>query len=117
MPGRYPSLTWSVLGLISTAAWYITATRIARIVGMRDAASAIGLLAAVLVAITLWRWALADRRQTALTHLRCPQCDAQLRTEHEHARPGGVETGVQRWRCEDCGFEHTEALTCPRCAA
>ncbi|MDP6605330.1 MAG: hypothetical protein QF664_03590 [Dehalococcoidia bacterium] len=117
MPVRYPSIAWLVLGVIASAAWFVTATRLMRLWGLNDAAPALGLLAAAVVALTLWRWAAADRRGMALAALRCPRCDQPLRTEHSHARPRGVATGIQRWHCGLCQYEHSEALTCPQCAA
>lgn len=117
MPVRYLTVAWLALGVVASAAWFVTATRLMQIWGLNEAAPAIGLLAAAVVALTLWRWAAADRQGSALAELRCPQCEQRLETEHAHARPGGVATGIQHWHCAHCGYEHSEALTCPQCAA
>ena len=114
---RLSGVSWIAIGLVASAAWFVIAARLMRIWGLREAAPAIGLLAAAVVAITLWRWAQTDREQAALAELRCPRCRATLRERHEHARPEGVAVGLQRWNCQRCGYEHVEALTCPRCAA
>ncbi len=117
MPVRYPLVAWSALGAVATAAWFVTATRLMRIWGLPEVAPAIGLLAAAVVAVTLWRWALADRRQNALAALRCPRCSRSIDVRHEHARADGVETGVVSWTCHQCGYQHSEPLTCAECAA
>ena len=117
MPVRYPTVAWSALGLVATAAWFVTATRLMRIWGFAEAAPAIGLLTAAVVAVTLWRWAATDRRQSALAVLRCPRCAGAITVQHDHARPGGLATGVQSWTCGRCEFSHAEPLTCAECAA
>jgi hypothetical protein len=116
MPVRYPTAAWIALGVVATAAWFVTATRLMRLWGFSDAAPAIGLIAAAIVALTLWRWAATDRLQRALAVLRCPRCAEAIETQHEHARPGGVETGLQSWTCQQCGYVHSEPLTCAECA-
>ncbi len=117
MPARYHTVSWILLGVVASAAWFAVTLRLMRVWGLRDAAPAIGLLAAAAVAIMLWRWARTDREQDSLSKLRCPRCRSALRERHEHARPGGVSTGIQRWSCERCGYDHVESLTCPGCAA
>jgi len=116
MPIRYPMVAWGALGVVATAAWFVTATRLMRIWGFSDAAPAIGLIAAVIVALTLWHWAATDRTQRALAVLRCPRCSQAIETRHEHARPGGVGSGLQSWTCDHCGYLHSESLTCAECA-
>ena len=117
MSARYSHLWWIGLGVVASAAWFVTAVRLTRIWGPREEAPAIGLLVAAAVALTLWRWARVDREQRALTELRCPRCWETLQCSHDHARADGLAEGVVRWSCERCGYQHAEALTCPDCAA
>ena len=117
MPARFFRVSWLALGLVATAGWFVTAMRLMRLWGLHDAAPAIGLLAATAVAVTLWRLAQTDREQASLAALRCPRCRDALELRHEHARPGGIAAGLQHWSCAGCGFDHSEALTCPECAA
>ena len=117
MPRAAPMLGWIALAIVASGAWYLTGSRLARLWGLNDAAPAIGLLVAVLVALTLWRWALTDRRESSLAEQRCPDCGATLHPHHEHARPGGIAVGLARWDCGRCGYAHVEALTCAECAA
>ena len=117
MPRAAPTLAWIALAVVASVGWYLTATRLSRIWGLNNAAPAIGLLVAVLVALTLWRWALTDRRERSLAEQRCPGCDTTLQPRHEHARPGGIAVGLARWDCGRCGYSHVEALTCADCAA
>lgn len=127
MPARYPRVShprvswhrvsWILLGVVASTAWFAVSLRLMRAWGLHEAAPAIGLLTATAVAVTLWRWARSDREQAALAELRCPRCRSALRERHQHARPGGVAAGVQRWSCERCDYDHVEPLTCPGCAA
>ncbi|MSQ41921.1 MAG: hypothetical protein EXR65_02655 [Dehalococcoidia bacterium] len=116
LPRRLP-LGSLALGVVACAAWYVTASRLAYRWGVQDGAPAVGAIVAFAVAVTLWRWTRGDHEQAALAALRCPRCGEALATAHDHARPGGVGVGVQRWACAGCGYEHVEALTCPQCAA
>jgi ribosomal protein S27AE len=115
-----PTLTgvaWALLVVVASAGWFATATALARRWALHDAAPGIGVIAAVIVAVTLWRWARSDREQLALAELRCPRCATVLRSWHEHARAGALADGLQQWQCDRCGYAHAEALTCERCAA
>ncbi len=110
-------LAWALLVVVASAGWFATATGLARRWALHDAAPGIGVIAAVIVAVTLWRWARSDREQLALAELRCPRCNDALRSWHEHARAGALADGLQQWECAGCGYAHAEALTCERCAA
>ncbi len=110
-------LLWTLLVVVASAGWFATATGLARRWELHDAAPGIGLIAAVIVAVTLSRWARSDRELSALAELRCPQCAAALSSWHEHARAGALADGLQQWECAHCGYAHAEALTCERCAA
>ncbi len=113
----FTDLAWALLVVVASAGWYATATGIARRWALQDAAPGIGLIAAVIVAVTLSRWARSDRELSALAELRCPQCAAALSSWHEHARAGALADGLQQWECAHCGYAHAEALTCEHCAA
>lgn len=117
MPPRFPGVVWLALLVVAAGGWGVTAARLTRIWGADEAAPAVGFAVAVLVAVTIWRWAQGDREQRALAAQRCPRCSDALSAAHVHARPGGVGTGLQRWQCARCGYEHSEALTCAECAA
>jgi hypothetical protein len=107
---------WVALTVLGTVAWFQFARALAFRFGLSEAATAIGLLTAALVAATLWRWAKTDRAAQAIAEGRCPRCAASLRHAHEHARAGWA-SGLESWACDSCGYERSEALTCPACAA
>lgn len=117
MPRPAASLWWLALGLTASAAWFVTASRLAHAWGLGDAAPALGLAVAAVVALTLWRWSRVDREQMSLARLRCPRCSGALDMRHEHARPAEDAGGVQCWTCGRCGYERVERLTCAECAA
>ncbi len=104
------------LAIFAAAVWFIVTTRIVRIWGPDSAAPAAGVVVAVLIAATIWRWARTDEEQAALASTLCPRCRGALNVRHEHARSGALAQGLTEWRCTSCGYEHSEALTCELCA-
>ena len=108
---------WLLIGVAAAVGWYSTAASLARRWGLAEAATALGILVAAAVVLTLWRWAADDRARMALEAHRCPHCEAELRNWHEHARPGALAAGLGQWECAHCGFQRSEPLTCPDCAA
>jgi hypothetical protein len=108
---------WIALGAIAAFGWYATARGLALSWGLRDAASGLGVLAAVAVLITMWRWARSEHEASALADGACPRCSAEVAQTHEHSRPGAPVPGITSWRCEACGYERTRQLTCASCAA
>jgi hypothetical protein len=109
------SLRWLLPIAFAAAAWFLAAFRMMQRWGADEAAVAAGLIVALAVTTTLWRWGQADRTRRAIEAARCPRCGAGLRTEHEHARAGALDAGLQLWECRGCGYRHSEALTCPHC--
>ena len=109
------TLPWLLPIAFAAGAWFLVGFRLMQRYGADEAASAAGLIVALAVTTTLWRWAHADRVQRALEAARCPSCDATLRAQHEHARAGAPRSGLQLWECGRCDYRHSEALTCPRC--
>ena len=107
-------LPWLLPIAFAAGAWYLAAFRIMHRFGADEAAAAVGLVVALAVATTLWRWAERDRLRRALEAGRCPRCAAALSVEHEHAR-AGISGGLQLWECRDCGFLRSEPLTCAQC--
>ena len=108
---------WVLLGAVAAFGWYATARGLALSWGLRDAATGLGLLAAAVVVITMWRWARSEHDANALAEGACPRCAGPLSPMHEHARPGSRSPGLTSWSCERCGYERTERLTCESCAA
>jgi predicted RNA-binding Zn-ribbon protein involved in translation (DUF1610 family) len=104
------------LALFAAAAWFLVTTRVVRNWGPDSAAPAAGLLVALLVAFTIWRWMRDDEELRALGSSTCPRCGEALAVRHDHARAGALAGGLTEWRCEACGYEHSEALTCELCA-
>lgn len=111
------TLAWGALIVLAAAAWFVTGARISARLGFDAAAPAVGVIAAAVVAVTIWRWARADGEQVALARGRCPRCRCPLAARHEHARPGALAEGLIEWSCAACGYDHTEPLTCERCAS
>ena len=110
------TLPWLLAIGFAAVAWFFAGFRLMQRYGADEAAFAAGLIVALAVTSTLWRWAREDRLRRALAAARCPHCGATLHAEHEHARAGAPEFGLQLWECGGCGYRHSEALTCPRCA-
>jgi predicted RNA-binding Zn-ribbon protein involved in translation (DUF1610 family) len=110
------ALVWGALAVLAAGAWFLTGTRISYRLGFDAAAPAIGLLVAVAVATTIWRWGRADHDAVALERGACPRCGTALVRRHEHAVPGVRREGQIEWRCPACAFERIEPLTCERCA-
>jgi hypothetical protein len=104
-----------MLILASSYGWYQTGRGLAFRVGLGEVATGIGVAAAVIVAITLVRWARGDAEGRALAALRCPNCAQRLDSRHEHAT--GSMPGRQLWSCATCGFGRMAPLTCEGCAA
>ena len=114
---RYGALlAWSTLTVLAAGAWFVTGTRVSARLGFDAAAPGIGLIVAVAVAFTIWRWGRADRDAGALDRGACPRCSSPLTSRHEHALPGLRSEGQIEWRCPACAFERIEPLTCERCA-
>ena len=109
--------SWVLLGAVAAFGWYATARGLALSWGLRDAATGLGLLAAVVVVMTMWRWARSEHDAIALAEGACPRCSASLSSLHEHARPGSRAPGLTSWSCAVCAYERTERLTCETCAA
>ena len=109
------ALPWLVPVAFAAIAWFLAASRMVGRWGPDEAAVAVGVIVALAVFTTLWRWGHADRRNIALASARCPRCSGPLRIEHEHAAAGSIGEGIQTWECDGCGYRHGEALTCPRC--
>jgi ribosomal protein S27AE len=83
-------------------------------IGTEDAAQAVGVLAGIAVAASLWRRSVAEGERASLDRLICPRCGSTIEATHEHAgasQPGGL----QLWSCARCGYNHAEALTCEGC--
>lgn len=106
---------WALLIAGSTFAWYLTGRGLAFRFGLGDAASGVGAVVAILVAVSLVRWSRGDVEGDALAALRCPTCAHPLETRHEHAT--GTMPGRQLWSCRSCGFGTLAPLTCEGCAA
>lgn len=104
------------IAVFGGGAWFLVTTRVVRNWGPDSAAPAAGLLVALLIAATIWRWARSDDEQAALAAAVCPRCRAALSVHHEHARAGALAEGLTEWSCSACGYEHSEALTCALCA-
>ena len=107
-------LPWLLPIAFAAGAWFFAAYRIMHRLGAGEAAAAGGLVVALAVATTLWRWAERDRVQRSLEAGRCPRCASTLLVEHEHARTG-ASGGTQLWECHACGYRRSEALTCEHC--
>jgi len=110
------TLPWLLSAGFAAAAWFLVGFRLMQRYGADEAAAAAGLIVALAVTTALWRWAREDRRRHALRAARCPHCAATLHAEHEHARAGAPDSGLQLWECSSCGYRHSEALTCQRCS-
>lgn len=104
------------IALFAAGVWFLLTARVVRLWGPDNAAPAAGALAALTVAVTIWRWARQDEEHVALASTVCPRCSAALEVHHEHAREGALSHGLTEWRCHSCGYEHSEALTCELCA-
>ncbi len=115
--GAWP-LVWIVIALVSAGGWFVTGTRLMRLAGFDGASPALGAVVAAVVVIVIWRWARQDRVDRDLMALVCPRCAGGLAVTHDHARShGALARGLTQWRCEACGYDHSRALTCERCAA
>lgn len=110
------ALPWLLPVAFAAVAWFLAAFRMMQRWGTDEAALAAGLIVALAVTTTLWRWGRADYVRRALAAARCPRCAAPLRSEHEHTRAGEGAGGLQLWECAQCAYRHSEALTCSRCA-
>ena len=108
-------LPWLPAAAFAAGAWYVATSRAMHRWGAEEAAAAAGLIVALAVAASLWRWAEGDRARRAIEAARCPRCASPLREEHEHAR-AGAGGGLLLRECARCGYRGAEALTCPRCA-
>ncbi len=106
---------WALLMLIAGAGWFQTGRGLAFRFGLGEVAPGIGALVAVIVVLTLVRWARGDVESRALATLQCPSCREPLETRHEHA--AGSMPGRQLWTCVACGFGSMAPLTCEGCAA
>jgi hypothetical protein len=112
---RVTDLPGLAVALAAGGAWYLATTRIMFRLGTEDAAQAVGVLAGIAVALSLWRRSVAENARASLDRLICPRCAGAVASSHEHAgasHPGGL----QLWSCSRCGYEHAEALTCASCA-
>ncbi len=107
-------LPWLLPIAFAAGAWFLAAFRIMHRLGAGEAATAGGLVVALAVATTLWRWAERDRLRRSLEAGRCPRCASALLVEHEHGRTGTVG-GIQLWECHACGYRRSEPLTCEYC--
>ena len=113
--GGWASLAgWTVLVLLSSAAWYLTGRGLAFRLGLGELSVGVGIAFAAIVALTLLRWAGGDAIEDALAAGRCPSCRLHIESRHEHA--SGSMPGREIWAC-DCGFGRIAPLTCARCAA
>ncbi|MDA1062189.1 MAG: hypothetical protein O2895_04680 [Chloroflexi bacterium] len=110
------TLPWLLPIVFAASAWFFAGFRLMERYGADEAASAAGLIVALAVTTTLWRWAQEDRLSRALRAARCPRCSAALRGEHEHALAGSPDSGLQLWECAGCGYRHSAALTCRLCS-
>ncbi|MFN8640013.1 MAG: hypothetical protein U0360_11355 [Dehalococcoidia bacterium] len=106
---------WALFIALAAFAWYLTGRGLAFRLGLGDAASGVGSVVALLVAVTLVRWSRGDAESDALASLRCPACGLPVETRHEHA--SGTMPGRQLWSCAACGFATIAPLTCEGCAA
>ena len=107
-------LPWLLPIAFAAGAWFFAAYRIMHRLGAGEAAAAGGLVVALAVATTLWRWAERDRVQRSLEAGRCPRCASTLLVEHEHARTG-ASGGMQLWECHARGYRRSQPLTCEHC--
>ena len=115
--GAWP-LMWIALALVSAGSWFIAGTRLMRLAGLESASPALGAAVAAAVVLVMWRWARQDRVDGNLMALVCPRCAERLVVTHDHARSdGALAHGLTQWRCDACGYGHSRALTCERCAA
>lgn len=106
---------WLALSVVAAAGWYATGRGLAARSGLEEAASGIGVIAALTVVVTLWRWRRRDGELDALLAGRCPRCEAPIAGRHDHG--SSSRGGLDWWSCAACGFERGESLTCERCAA
>ncbi len=106
---------WALLVVIAGAGWFQTGRGLAFRLGIGEAATGVGAIVAVIVVVTMLRWAGGDAERHALATLRCPSCGERLDTRHEHAT--GSMPGRQVWTCTACGFGSVAPLTCEGCAA
>jgi ribosomal protein S27AE len=111
--GHAASLAWTGFAVVAAGGWYLTATRLTYRFGPDEAAQGVGLLVALAVGLTVWRWGREDRRSATLAAGLCPRCGKGVGVRHEHGMAG--RAGVTRWACSECGYDHTEPLTCEAC--
>ena len=95
-------LVWTLLVVVASAGWFATATGLARRWALHDAAPGIGLIAAGIVAATLWRWARAARGR----------CSARCSPP-----PAGAGPGAARCRAAGCSptAPNTTVTSAPGC--
>ena len=97
--------------------WFLFGTRLMHALGADQLAPAVGLMLAVAVVVTLWRWSARDARRFTIEAGTCPRC-YNLVTPYQYAPlPGIREEALRGWQCENCGLEDIQPLTASRDAS
>jgi hypothetical protein len=103
-------LWWSLLAGVGYA-WYLFGVRLSHWLGPDQLSHAVGLMLAVTVVVTIWRWSAHDSRRFTIEAGICPRCYA-LVTPYEYPPIAGVrEEALHGWHCDNCGLEDVQPLT------
>jgi uncharacterized membrane protein YfcA len=109
-------LGWPIL-LATSAVWFFFGARAMYRWGPDALGPAAGVMLAVAVGVTLWRWSMRDARREAIEAGVCPRCAAAIVAFEEPPRPGALARGLRGWRCANCGLEDVGPLTPARDAS
>ena len=109
-------LWWPLLGGVGYA-WYLFGVRLTHRLGPDQLSQAVGLMLAVAVVLTIWRWSARDPRRFTVEAGTCPRCYA-LVTPYKYPPISGVrEEALHGWHCDNCGLEDVQPLTPSRDAS
>jgi len=101
---------WPLLAGVGFA-WYLFGVRAMHWLGTDQLGPATGLMLAVAVVVTLWRWSARDARRFSIEAGTCPRCYALVSPYEYPPRPGVRDEPLRGWHCENCGLEDVQPLT------
>ena len=104
-------LLWWLLLAAAGFAWYVLGLRLMHWLGPEQLGRAAGLMLAVAVVISLWRWSTRDNRRFTIEAGTCPRCYALLTPYEYPPLPGIREQALRGWQCDNCGLEDIQPLT------